>query len=90
MALASVAPHQLAEIVSDYERGKMNGAREMQLRLIPANAAVTTRFGVPGLKAAVDCIGMYGGPVRGPLMDLNESQREEVRNIMELAGILRK
>ncbi|MFH1498812.1 MAG: hypothetical protein ABII82_13405, partial [Verrucomicrobiota bacterium] len=43
----------------------------MQLRLLETNAAVTTRLGVAGLKAAVDSIGMYGGPVRGPLIDLN-------------------
>ncbi len=90
MALASVAPHQLAGIISDFDRGDLAKAREMQLRLIPANAAVTTRFGIPGLKAAVDCTGMYGGPVRGPLVDLDEQQREEVRAIMIKAEILTK
>ena len=89
MALASVAPHQLAGIVSGFDQGSLDKAREMQLRLISANAAVTTKFGIPGLKAALDCIGMYGGPVRGPLVDLNEQQREEVRATMIRAGILK-
>lgn len=89
MALASVAPHQLAGIVSSFDQGSLDKAREMQLRLISANAAVTTKFGIPGLKAALDCIGMYGGPVRGPLADLNEQQRKEVRAIMIKAGILK-
>jgi len=88
MALASVAPHQLAGIVSDFDRGNLEKARAMQLRLLAANAAVTTRFGVAGLKAAVDAIGMYGGPVRGPLLDLNPEQQNEVRAIMIRAGIL--
>ena len=89
MALASVASRQLAGIVSDFDHGRLEKAREMQLRLLAANAAVTTRFGVPGLKAAVDHMGMYGGPVRGPLVDLNPEQREEVRAIMTRAGILK-
>lgn len=89
MALASVAPHQLAGIVSDFDHGRQEKAREMQLRLLAANAAVTTRFGVPGLKAAVDYIGMYGGPVRGPLVDLNPRQREELRAIIIRARILK-
>ena len=89
MALACVAAHQLAGIVSDFDHGRLEKAREMQLRLLAANAAVTTRFGVPGLKAAVDYMGMYGGPVRGPLLDLGPGQRKEVRTIMVTAGILK-
>ena len=88
MALASVAPKQLADIVEKFYKCDLDTAREIQLRLIPANAAVTTRFGIPGLKAAMDLIGMYGGPVRPPLLDLNEQQKADLKRTMTEAGIL--
>jgi len=88
MALASVAPHALAEIMKSFDKGDLRKAREIQLRLIPANGAVTARFGVPGLKAALDLIGMYGGPVRPPLLPLEEKQKNELEGILREAGIL--
>jgi 4-hydroxy-2-oxoglutarate aldolase len=88
MALASVAPGPLARIVEEVGSGNLKIARELQLRMIPANAAVTTRHGIPGLKAALDLIGMYGGPVRSPLQDLDRKARKEVEQTLREAGIL--
>jgi 4-hydroxy-2-oxoglutarate aldolase len=88
MALAAVAPHPLAQLVEGFHKGEIEKAREIQLRLIPANAAVTTRFGIAGLKAALDLIGMYGGPVRPPLMALNKEQAGELKGILTKAAIL--
>jgi len=88
MALAAVAPHALAEIVQAFQKNDMTHARDMQLSLIAANAAVTSRFGIPGLKAALDRIGMYGGPVRPPLRPLDKDQEAALDRIMREAGLL--
>lgn len=88
MALAAVAPQALAEIISDFEKGDMVRARNTQLRLIAANRAVTSRFGIPGLKAALDRIGMYGGPVRPPLRPLDPEQQATLERILREAGIV--
>ena len=90
MALAAVAPHALHEIVENFAAGALNKAREIQLRLIAANAAVTTGFGIAGLKESLDLMGMYGGPVRSPLRSLNKSQRDELEQILKKALILKK
>ena len=87
MALAAVAPHPLAEIVECFQNGAMKRARDIQLGLISANAAVTSRFGIAGLKAALDLIGMYGGPVRPPLLPLGKEQKATLEKIMREAGI---
>ncbi len=88
MALAAVAPHALHDIMVSFEQGNFAKAKEIQLRLIAPNAAVTSQFGVAGLKAAVELIGMYGGPVRPPLLPLEPQQRDEVRKVLEKAGLL--
>lgn len=88
MALASVTPRLLCDIVQAFDRGDLETARKIQLRLIPANAAVTVKFGIAGLKAALDLVGFYGGPVRAPLFSLDEAQRGELEEILLEAGVL--
>lgn len=88
MALAAVAPYDLQQMVDYFFKGEMEKAREIQLRLIPANAAVTSGFGIAGLKEALDLMGMYGGPVRSPLQSLDNRQRGALEKILKNAGIL--
>lgn len=88
LALANIAPQQCCDIVSLFKHGKHEDARELQQRMIPPNTAVTARFGVPGLKAALDMLGFYGGPPRSPMLPLPDAQKESLRNIMVEAGIL--
>ena len=88
MALAAVASHALAEMVGSYERGDLVKAREIQIRLLPVNTAVTKQFGIAGLKGAMDLIGMYGGPVRLPLLPLEGGQKKEIEGILQKAGLL--
>lgn len=88
MALAAVAPYDLQQIVDCFSKGEIEEAQEIQLRLIAPNAAVTTGFGIAGLKASLDLMGMYGGPVRPPLRSLDNSQRGELEQILKKAGIM--
>ena len=88
LALANVAPQESIDIYELYKAGEWGKAADLQRRMLPVNAAVTNRFGVPGLKAALDMLGYYGGPVRSPLLDLGAAERETVRDILAEAGLL--
>ncbi len=88
LALANIAPQQCCDIVSYFNHGKHEDARELQLRMIAPNTAVTARFGVPGLKAALDMLGYYGGNPRSPMLPLPDGQKETLRSILVEAGIL--
>ena len=57
-------------------------AAELQRRMVPVNAAVTARFGIAGLKAALDMLGYYGGPVRAPLLNLTGSELQALQATM--------
>lgn len=87
-ALANVAPKECCHVASLVRAGDHRAARELQLRLIAPNMAVTSRFGVPGLKQALDWTGYYGGPVRSPLGSLTEEERGELRRVLVEAGLL--
>ena len=54
----------------------------LQGGLIPLDNAVTARWGVPGLKAAMDLAGYYGGSPRAPLQPVDPACREELRSLL--------
>jgi len=88
LALSNIAPQQCCDLFDLFHQGRHAEAKELQLRLISPNDAVTARFGVAGLKAAMEMIGFYGGPPRNPLQPLNNEQREILRGVLEEAGII--
>lgn len=82
-ALGCIAARPIHELMESFRSGDLEHARQLQAELIGPNEAVTSRFGVPGLKAALDQIGFYGGPVRSPLRPLSEPQRGELAQVMQ-------
>ncbi|MBS3945725.1 MAG: dihydrodipicolinate synthase family protein [Melioribacter sp.] len=87
LALANIAPDQCVAIQNHIEKGNLKEALEIQNRMIPVNKAVTAKFGVAGLKAAMDMLGYFGGEPRAPLSPLNEKSMEELKQILLLAGL---
>ncbi|OGO20891.1 MAG: hypothetical protein A2Z14_04135 [Chloroflexi bacterium RBG_16_48_8] len=87
-ALTNIAAPDLAQMVEHFQNGQLEKAREIQLRLIAPNYAVTSRFGVAGLKSAMEMIGFYGGPVRSPLLPLSIEEKSELRKILSEAELL--
>jgi 4-hydroxy-2-oxoglutarate aldolase len=88
LALANVAPQACLDIYRLAHEGNWQQAAELQRRMIPVNGAVTASFGIAGLKAAMDMLGYYGGPVRAPLLDLDKDEREALRAILQAGGVL--
>jgi 4-hydroxy-2-oxoglutarate aldolase len=87
LALGNVAPAECKEIERCFEAGEHEAARALQLRLLAPNAAVTSRFGIPGLKVALDAVGLRGGLPRPPLQPLTERDAEAVRRTLREAEI---
>jgi 4-hydroxy-2-oxoglutarate aldolase len=85
MALANFAAKPLRQIWDAFHNGELEQARKIQLSLAEINNAVTARFGVPGLKYAMERRGFYGGPARRPLLPLNPEARIEIDRL--LAGL---
>jgi 4-hydroxy-2-oxoglutarate aldolase len=68
LAAACVAPRACVALLDSFQRGAHDDAKELQRRLIPIAQAVTSGFGVAGLKAALDLTGFTGGAPRSPLL----------------------
>jgi 4-hydroxy-2-oxoglutarate aldolase len=82
LALANIAPAKCLEIYRSFMQNDLAKARNMQQKVIPLNTAVTASWGVPALKAAMDQLGIYGGPVRRPLLPLKEDISEKLVKLL--------
>ena len=88
MAIACALPEKCSDIIKLYKDGSHAEAKELQMRLIEPTIAVTSRYGVPGLKAAMDLTGYYGGRSRLPLLPVTSAEIEEIKNIFTAAGFI--
>jgi 4-hydroxy-2-oxoglutarate aldolase len=87
-ALANVAPQACLKIFDLVKAGDLEAARQLQLKMIPVNQAVTAIYGVPGLKAAMDMCGYFGGDPRLPLLPSSEQEKSEIEAILKKTDLL--
>lgn len=88
LALANVAPSECAHLYRLCKEGNWAAARELQARLLPVNQAVGGYLGIPGVKAAMEMLGYYGGAPRLPLLPLGEEERRALRTLLTTAQLL--
>jgi 4-hydroxy-2-oxoglutarate aldolase len=82
LAVGCVVPRMCIEIFDAFHHDEQQRAAALQARLTPLATAVTTRFGIGGLKAALDLADYHGGAVRAPLRAPNESARAEIARLL--------
>jgi 4-hydroxy-2-oxoglutarate aldolase len=86
VATANIAPQLCLELYAAAD--EVAKARALQYQLLALNAAVTTRYGVAGLKYAMDRIKLYGGPVRPPLLPIATQGCAEIDQLLNQVRLL--
>ena len=87
LAFANAAPYSTIAIWEAFRAREFDAAADWQSRIARAAVLVTTRYGIPGLKHAMDLNGYYGGPPRLPLTPATpEAQREIEDAFRDLKG----
>lgn len=88
IAVGLLAAGAATELYDAFRAGRMAEAGRLQERIGPLHRAVVGGTGVPGVKHALDLIGMRGGAPRPPLLPPDESDRRAIRQALADAGIL--
>lgn len=88
VAVGLLATRACGELLEAWRADDDARAGALQERIGSLNRAVVGKLGVPGVKAALDRLGMEGGPVRGPLRDLDRSGRDRVQRALEGADAI--
>jgi 4-hydroxy-2-oxoglutarate aldolase len=79
LAVGCVASALCIAIARAVKFGDVAAAEKLQAKLTPLAEAVTVRFGIGGLKAALEMNGYVGGAVRAPLAQPSDEARDEIR-----------
>lgn len=82
LAVGCVVPRVCIELFNAFHVDDQQRANSLQEKLTPLAAAVTTRFGIGGLKAALDLAGYHGGSVRAPLRPPDDTARAEIAHLV--------
>jgi 4-hydroxy-2-oxoglutarate aldolase len=82
LAVACFSASRCVEILAAFRAGDRARAGALQERLVPLDKEVVGKFGPAGVKAAMDAVGLYGGPCRAPLAPVNAADRERVAKLV--------
>ncbi len=82
LAISCVIPDACADFYEASRRGEKERMEQIKKQAIAPAAALTTKFGIAGIKWAMDRLGYYGGAPRAPLLPVNESAKLEIDNIL--------
>ncbi|MGH7496312.1 MAG: dihydrodipicolinate synthase family protein [bacterium] len=82
LAIANIAPRICVALYQAVQEKNWEEAQTLARRLAPLGRVVVQKYGVPGLKAAMDEMGYFGGEARPPLSALKAEQIKEVCAVM--------
>lgn len=88
VAVGLMATAEAAGISVAFAEGRAEAAGHLQERIAPVHQAIVGGMGVPGVKAALDLLGLHGGSPRPPLPGAGSKTVDEIRSVLARAGLL--
>lgn len=85
LAVANVVPDSCVRLFQFFHTGKIEPARQIQFNLNPIAKAVTSQYGVAGLKAAMELVNYFGGNPRLPLLPVDDKAKLEMHTYIQIA-----
>lgn len=83
LAFANAAPYATITIWEAHRSRETEAAADWQARISRAAQLVTTKYGVSGLKYAMDLMGYYGGPPRLPLVPPTTEAKHDIEQAFD-------
>ena len=87
LAVACFAAPLAVRIGTAFERKDRAAAGAAQEVLTPLNKEIVSMLGPPGIKAAMDVVGLAGGSVRAPLQDLSSREKARIAQMLRDADL---
>jgi 4-hydroxy-2-oxoglutarate aldolase len=87
LGVACAAPRACVELYEAAKAGDHSRARELQNRIAPLSQIVTAGLSVPGLKAAMEILGLAGCFPREPLSPVSSSEKEKIKAVIRKTGL---
>lgn len=88
LAVSLLLPAECAALCTAFVGGRHADAGRLQERIAPLHQAVVAGMGVPGVKAALDAMGLHGGAPRPPIQPLRTRDAGRLADALAAAGVL--
>ena len=88
LSLADYLPQKCCELQQAFLAGDQAKASQMDEYLRALSSRAAGKYGVAGLKAAMDLLGYYGGPPRLPLVSIADSDKGQLEAVLKNEGLL--
>ncbi len=85
--LSNIAPKQTHDMVMEYLEGDREKAMKIQLDAIPLIHALFSEVNPIPVKAAMNMLGMEVGPLRAPLTEMTDANKEKLLAEMKKFGL---
>ena len=86
LAIACVVPEACVDLYEASRRSDKERVEQIKKQAIAPAAALSTKFGIAGIKWAMDRLGYYGGEPRSPLLPVSEDVKQEVELLLASFG----
>ncbi|MCR5626524.1 MAG: 4-hydroxy-tetrahydrodipicolinate synthase [Lachnospiraceae bacterium] len=86
--VSNVAPKYMHDMVYKYLNGDVQGARDMQLKVIELVGALFCETNPIPVKHAMNLMGLGAGPLRKPLSPMSEANLERLKTALKNFGLL--
>jgi 4-hydroxy-2-oxoglutarate aldolase len=83
VAVSALMPTACLDLLAHVRAGRYDEALALQRRITPLGRAVTTTYGIPGWKVALDMSGFCGGAPRPPLGPLSADAVHKIRVLLD-------
>jgi 4-hydroxy-2-oxoglutarate aldolase len=87
LAVALFAPQLAVDVWLAHREKRVADADAAQQPLVPMAAEIVARMGVPGVKAAMDRIGLCGGRVRLPLLPVTAADAGAIDDLLRQGSV---
>jgi 4-hydroxy-2-oxoglutarate aldolase len=88
LSLANALPEPCCSLYSLFTQGKYDKAKELSFKLARLNQAVSSSWGVAGVKVAMDITGFKGGKPRHPLRVISDEAKEIIKQAIINEGFI--
>jgi 4-hydroxy-2-oxoglutarate aldolase len=88
VSLANALPDPCCDLYRLFKQGKFDEASMLHFKLSRLNQAVSGKWGVAGVKAAMDIMGFKGGQPRRPLRAVTKEAAEEIKRQIVNEGFI--
>lgn len=85
ISLANSVPDVVCRLYDYFVKGELAKAAALNREVIKANMGVSGKYGVAGVKYAMDLNGFFGGAPRLPLLSISEEGKQAVRACLDAA-----